>query len=173
MDNNFNQGQPQQPFNQGQPQQPFNQGQPQQSFNQGQPQPMYNTPKQPPKFNVKQLVAIICSGVGAFLAILGTSLTCSCSAKKFNETGAHSLSAVFIVTIFAVIIAAVGIVFGILAKKDKAAAVKAGKLSDIAILIGGVAIVYGLLPLFTICGYNCVLKDSVTPSLNNLSNLFG
>ena len=177
MDNNFNQQQvpqnqqpvyqqPQQPVYQ-QPQQPVYQQAPQnqQPVYQQPQQPMYQqqTPKQPPKFNLMELIAFICSAVGVVMAVLGATLTCSCSASKTFESGSsgYSLSAVFIDTIFGVFIAVAGVVLAIVALKQKNAPVKAGKLAYVSMVIGVFATLYGLIPTFTICGYNCSLDNAV------------
>ena len=162
MDNNFNQQAPQQPMYQQAPQQ-----MPQQQMYQQAPQqqmyqqPMYQpaAPKKP--MNTKELIAFICSAAGAFFAILGATLTCSCSASKSMGEGSkgYSLSAVFIVAIFAAFAAAAGVVLAIMALKQKNAAVKAGKIAYIAIAVGAFGVIYGILPMLTICGYNCSLDS--------------
>lgn len=176
MDNNFNQQAPQQPVYQQAPQQ-----MPQQQMYQQAPQqqmyqqPMYQpaAPKKP--MNTKELIAFICSAAGAFFAILGATLTCSCSASKSMGEGSkgYSLSAVFIVAIFAAFAAAAGVVLAIMALKEKDAAVKAGKLSYIAIALGVFGVLYALIPTITICGYNCSLQGEVEDLQNSLSNAFG
>ena len=64
-----------------------------------------------------------------------------------------------------------------MALKDKNATVKAGKLSYLAIAIGGFAVVYALLPVFTICGYNCSLENAqekaAKDALKDLGSMFG
>ena len=147
MDNNFNQQAPQQPMYQQAPQQQMYQ------------QPMYQqAPKKP--MNMKELLAFICSVAGAFFAILGATLTCSCSASKTAKADEYTLSAVFIVAIFAAMAAAAGVVLAIMALKEKDAAVKAGKLSYIAIAVGVFGVLYALIPTITICGYNCSLQSN-------------
>lgn len=120
-------------------------------------------PKQPSNLNILELIAVICSGVGTLLSILGTILTCSCSANKtFDVTrvamssSKYVMSAVFILTIFGVIIAIAGVVLAIITLKQK----KASKLSYIAIAVGIFGVLYGLIPTFTICGYNCSLDNA-------------
>ena len=209
MDNNFNQQQtPAQPVYQQQ--MPAGQPVPQQqmpAYQQmpaGQPmyqqvpqqqaqmpgQPVYQqAPKKPSNINIKELVALICSGVGTLLAVLGSIFTCSCSASKTydaddmmnNVLGSlnsllggsssgtlvdHSTSAVMIMALIGAVIAAVGVVFGILAIKDKNATVKAGEMSYIAIAVGVFGFMYGVLPVLTICGYNCSLDSSAEDVLS-------
>ena len=181
MDNNFNQQQAQgQPvYQQQMPQQQIPQQQiPQQQMYQ---QPMYQqAPKQPSNKNMKEFIALICSGAGAFLAVLGSILTCSCSASKTYDTDdivgsamsilggdMHSTSAVMIVALLGAVVAAVGVVFGILAIKDKNATVKAGKMAYIAVAVGAFGVMYGILPVLTICGYNCSLNSSLKDSLGS------
>lgn len=211
MDNNFNQQQtPAQPVYQQQ--MPAGQPVPQQqmpAYQQaqmpaGQPmyqqvpqqqaqmpgQPVYQqAPKKPSNINIKELVALICSGVGTLLAVLGSIFTCSCSASKTydaddmmnNVLGSlnsllggsssgtlidHSTSAVMIIALIGAVIAVVGVVFGILAIKDKNATVKAGKMSYIAIAVGVFGFMYGVLPVLTICGYNCSLDSSAEDVLS-------
>ena len=173
MDNNFNQQAPQQPVYQQAPQQ-----MPQQQMYQQAPQqqmyqqPMYQpVPKKPSNINTTELLALILSSVGAFMAILGSIMTCSCSASKTmtitnimknsSDGKIHSASAVLWVAIIGALIAAAGVVLAIMALKKKDAAVKAGKLSYIAMAVGAFGVVYGILPVLTICGYNCSLNSKV------------
>lgn len=159
MDNNFNQQAPQQPVYQQAPQQQMYQ------------QPMYQQPMYQPApkkpMNMMELIGFICSAVAAIMAILGSTFTCTCSASKTAKatSGVYVLSAVFILSIFAAIIAAGGIVCAILALKQKDAAVKAGKLAYIAIALGAFAIIYALIPTITVCGYNCSLESAYTDFL--------
>lgn len=189
MDNNQNFGQqPQQPVNNGfngqQPQQqmnntfngqqPMNNGFPQQQMN-GNPFGMQQPP-QPPKFNVLELVSIICAGVGFLMVFLGTIFTCTCSAAKWGDTDKFGLSPIFILTIFGIMASAAGIVIAIMALKKTDAPVKADKIAKIAIVIGAAAVVFGILPLVTICGYNCSLNgaegDEALNKLGELSSSF-
>ena len=151
MDNNFNQQASQQPVYQQAPQQQMYQ------------QPMYQpAPKKP--INVMELVAIICAGVSVIMAILGATFTCSCSASQPSDARflKYSLSAIFILSIFAAIIAAAGAVCAIIALKQKDAVVKAGKMSYIAIAACVFAIIYALIPTITVCGYNCSMNNART-----------
>ena len=119
--------------------------------------------KAPANFNIIELIATACAGVGLLMVILGTIFTCTCSAKKtfdLKSSGEHGLSAVFIVTIFGVIFALAAIVLAVIAIKQKDVPVKAGKLSQISFVVGCFATLVGLLPLFTICGYNCSLNNA-------------
>ena len=180
MDNNFNQQAPQQ-----MPQQPVYQQAPQQMpqqqmYQQAPQQQMYQQPMyQPPvpkePKNMKEFLALILAAVGALMAILGATFTCSCSATKSMKKG-FSLSPVFILAIFAAIVGAAAVVLAIMALKEQNAAVKAGKFAYIAIAVGIFAVVYALLPVFTICGYNCSLKNAqekaVEDALGNLGNYF-
>lgn len=192
MDNNFNQqqasGQPvyqqQMPVQQQMPAQ-------QQMYQQMPGQPMYQqqAPKKPSNTNTKELLALILSSAGAFLAVLGSIFTCSCSASNAYDAESlmstamgsigtilggsaasvsmdiHSTSAVMIVALIGAIMAAVGVVFAILAIKDKNATVKAGKMSYIAVAVGVFGVMYGILPILTICGYNCSLNSNMSDSL--------
>ena len=120
MDNNFNQQAPQQPVYQQAPQQ-----MPQQQMYQQAPQqqmyqqPMYQpAPKKPSNINTMELLALILSSVGAFMAILGSIMTCSCSASKTmtitnimknsSDGKIHSASAVLWVAIIGAFVAAAG-----------------------------------------------------------------
>lgn len=196
MDNNFNQqqaqGQPvyqqQMPVQQAPVQQAPAQQIPVQQMPAGQVyqqmpagQPVYpQAPKKPSNTNSKELIALICSAAGAFLAVLGSILTCSCSASKTWDSDAalssalsifsgnmHSTSAVMIVALLGAVVAAVGAVFGILAVKDKNATVKAGKMAYIAIAVGIFGVLYGVLPVLTICGYNCSLNSSMEDAMGS------
>ena len=180
MDNNFNQQQAGQPVYQQQmpqqqvpvqqaPQQPMYQQMPAQQMPQ---QPMYQqAPKQPSNMSVMALIAIICSGVGLLMSVLGTLFYCSCSASATFESGSdgYTNSAVMIVAILGVLVAVAGVVCAILAiKKDGE---KAGKMAYIAAAVGVFAVLYGIIPTLTICGYNCSLnsaKDSVASSYSSL-----
>ncbi len=173
MDNNQNFQQ--QPYNGSQPQQqPYNGGQPQQQYNgqqfNGAPQP-YGGQQPKSSFNIMRLnilesLALLFAGIGIIMVILGTILTCSCSAKKTFSAGSdgYGLSAVFIVTIFGVMFAVAAIILAILAIKQK----KGGKFAQVSFVAGVAATVFGLLPLFTICGYNCSL-NSKQKALSNMS----
>lgn len=186
MDNNFNQqsqGQPMYQQPQGQPvyQQP--QGQPVYQQPQGQPvyqqpqaQPMYQQPQgqpmyqQPPKkplqINWFEVSGLICSILGLIMSVLGSSLTCACSASKTFDPervikvadNTFVTSPVLVVSIIGAVFAIAGIVLAIVALK-KQSAVKAGKIAYIAIVVGAVAFMYGVLPVMTICGYNCSLNS--------------
>ena len=159
MDNNFNQQAPQQPVYQQAPQQ-----MPQQQMYQQAPmQPQYQAaPKKPMNLNMMELIALICAGVSALLAVLGTTLTCACSASKSIGKGSseYTLSPVFILSIFAIIIAAGGIVCAIIAMKQKDAKVKAGKMASVAIAVSVFAFIFAFVPMTTICGYNCSLNNA-------------
>ena len=148
MDNNFNQQAPQQPMYQQAPQQMYQ-------------QQMYQAaPKKP--MNVMELVALICAGVSVVLAILGSTLTCACSASSTfdkDETMAvlrYKLSPVFILSIFAILVAIGGVICGILAIKG--AKEKASKLAIVAIAVSVFAFLYAFIPMVTVCGYNCSLN---------------
>ncbi len=185
MDNNFNQGQPiqGQPQQPVQPQQPIQQaqynpqGQPvqQAQYNpQGQPvQPQYNVPgqdpfanqyaapKKPLPINLFELISYICAGVGMLMVFFGTLFTCICSAKfeTVAKAGKLTMSPIFILTIFGIIIAGAGVALAIVAIKDTKSPVKATKFAKLAAVVGVFAIIYGILPTVTICGYNCNLNN--------------
>ena len=171
MDNNFNQQAPQQPVYQQAPQQmsqqPVYQQAPQQQVYQQMPQ-QQAAPKQPLKFNLMELISVGCAGLSFIFAILGTTLTCTCSASKAYDGGEiryieyidHGLSAVFILSIFAILFAAGGIACAILALKKKDAEVKAGKLAYIAIAVSAFAFIYAFIPMITMCGYSCSLDSA-------------
>ena len=88
------------------------------NFNQQAPQqPMYQpAPKKPSNINTMELLALILSSVGAFMAILGSIMTCSCSASKTmtitnimknsSDGKIHSASAVLWVAIIGALMAA-------------------------------------------------------------------
>lgn len=178
MDNNFNQQQPQQgqpvyQQPQGQPmyQQP-QQGQPVYQQPQGHPmyqQPMYQQPpKKPLNINWFEVSALICSIIGFIMSVLGSSLTCACSASKTFDpqrvvtvaSNRFVTSPVFVISIIGAVFAIAGIVLAIVAIK-KQCAVKAGKIAYIAMAVGAVGFVYGVLPVLTICGYNCSLNSEI------------
>lgn len=141
--------------------------------------------KSPVNYNIIEIIAAACAGVGLLMVILGTIFTCTCSAKKtfsVDSDGEHGLSAVFIVTIFGILFAIAAIVLAIVAIKQKEAAVKAGKLSQVSFVVGCFAVLVGILPLFTICGYNCSLNNAAESSnevdaddydYSDLNDLFG
>lgn len=192
MDNNFNQQQPIQaaPTQQPIPAAPV-QGQPVQAAPQQQADPFAQggmgqaapqAPRQPLSFNLFELIGIISAGVGMLMVFLGTIFTCSCSAKKSMENFGikYSTSAMFILTLFGILIAAAGVVLAILALKDQKSPNKAGKIAKVAVALGVFAMIYGILPTVTICGYNCSLnnavedavKDSYGSTYNDLSDFF-
>ena len=183
MDNNFNQQAPQQmpqqpvyqqmPQQQMAPQQQMYQQMPQQQMYQ---QPMYQAPAPKEPKNMKEFLALILAASGALLAILGATFTCSCSASKSMKAGGYALHPIFILAIIAAMVGAGAVVLAIMALKEENAPIKAGKLSYIAIAVGIFAVVYALLPVFTICGYNCSLKNAkekaVEDAMNQLNNYF-
>ena len=163
MNNNFNQQAPQQPMYQQAPQQMYQ-------------QPMYQqAPKKP--INVMELVALICAGVSLVLAILGATLTCACSASKtFDMEDSwitvieYKLSPVFILSIFAILVAIGGIVCGIIAVKQNGA--KSGKMALVAVIVSAFALIYAFIPMVTICGYNCSLQSNYEDLMGSLGRYF-
>lgn len=121
-------------------------------------QPQY---KAPSRINVLELIAGISACISLIMVILGTVFTCTCSAKRTFEASSdgYSMSPVFIVTIFGVIFAIAAIILAIMAIKNKNANVKAGKISQISFVIGCFSVLIGLIPMITICGYNCSLQN--------------
>lgn len=183
MDNNFNQGQPiqaqpqysQQPI---QPQQadPFGQ----QQYSQPQYTQQPQAPKQPSKINLFELLSIILAGSGMFMVFLGTIFTCSCSASKSVKDGKFTMSPVMVLTILGIMVAIAGVVLAVLALKDTKSAKKADKLAKLGGLIGIFAVIYGILPTVTVCGYNCSLTNAsesyyedLYDSLDDLDDYFG
>ena len=184
MDNNFNQQAPQQPVYQQMPQQQpvYQQAPVQAQYQQAPQQPVYQqapmqaqyqaAPKKPSNINLMEIIALLASGLGAFMALLGSILTCSCSASEaweYPETfkqvlkkdySIHTLDLVVIFAIFGALISAAGIACAILSLKKKDAAVKAGKLAYVALAVGAFGVIYGILPMLTICGYNCSLNSN-------------
>lgn len=180
MDNNFNQQAPQQQM----PQQPVYQQVPQQQMPQQQmyqqapqqqmyQQPMYQqpVPKKPSNVNTTELIALILSSVGTLMAVIGSIMTCSCSASKslgsniiaaaMSGGKLHRTHGVMFVAILGAFVAAAGVFMAIMALKQKDAAIKAGKLSYIAMAVGVFGVIYGILPVLTICGYNCSLNSKM------------
>ena len=121
----------------------------------------FNQQQKPSGINTMELLALICSAVGTVMAIVGSALTCSCSASKTwdakevmssafgsltgSGSGMHKMSVVCILAIVGAIIAAAVGVFGFM---------------------------YGLLPVLTICGYNCSLNSSYEDAIgSSLSNI--
>ena len=105
------------------------------------------------------------------MAVLGSIMTCSCSASKSLGEGIiaaalsgdsiHKMHWVMIVAILGALVAAAGVFMAITALKQKDAPIKAGKLSYIAIAVGAFGVIYGILPVLTICGYNCSLNSKM------------
>ena len=139
--------------------------------------------QKPSGINVMELIALICSGVGTVMAIVGAALTCSCSASKTWDSKTymanmvkfelHKTSLVWLVAFFGALIAITGVVLAIVALKQKNVAVKAGKLSYIAIAVGSFGFLYGILPILTICGYNCSLNSSYEDTMKNSFSSIG
>lgn len=185
MDNNFNgqpQQAPQQPVYQAQPQQPVYQAQPQQPVYAQAPSPVYQAqqaaPKKPSNINVLALVALICAGVGALFAFLGTTLMCACSAGAVKIKGEtvenwsgdiflkdmqikFSTHPILVLAIIGGLAAIAAVVLAIIALKKKDDKVKGEKMAWVAIVVGLFATMYAFLPTFTICGYNCALDGAV------------
>lgn len=163
MDNNFNQGQP----IQAQPQQPI-QAQQQQPVQPQQPQfdPFSNNKmtgnNSSNKINADMLpiISLLLSGIGMFLVFIGTILTCTCSASKAT-VGAVSTSPVFIVTVFGILFAIAGAVIAILKLKDYKTNKNVNKIAVVGFVLGVFAMIYGILPTVTICGYNCQINNAI------------
>ena len=151
MDNNENLGQQQQT-----PQQPAN----------NMYQQQYQQFNQQNNFNMLEIISIICSGVGFLIVLLGTILTCTCSAKNVIEDG-FNVSPIFILTIFGIIVSVAGVVLAIVAIKKTDEVIKADKIAKLAIAVGATAVLFGILPLVTICGYNCSLENAFEDSFSN------
>ena len=164
------------PFEQ-QPQQqanPFGQ-QPQQG---GSPFGNQFAPKKPMNVSLG-LIAMICSAVSLVMAVIGSIFACTCSASKSYDAvkmttnmlkgnNIYSTSAVIIVNILAAIIAVAAVVLAIIELKKNST----DKISKIAVVLGAFAFLYAVLPMLTICGYNCSLsnsyKDAVSSALGSL-----
>lgn len=187
--------QPQQQANpfgqQAQPQQasPFGQqAQPQQQANPfGQPvqpqggNPFGNQPVPKKPMNVSLgLIALICGVVSLFMAIIGSIFACTCSASKSYDAvkmaermlkggNVYSTSAVIIVNIIAALIAVAAVVLAIIAIKKDAT----DKVAKIAVALGAFALLYAVLPMLTVCGYNCSLSNAYEDAIGGaLSSLF-
>lgn len=145
MDNNFNQNQQQ--FD------PFANG-------------TQNQAPKKPVGDIFPLLSIILSGVGMLLVFIGTILTCTCSK-------AGSTSPVFILTIFGIIAAIAGAVMAILSVKDVKQVAKANKIAIVGFVVGVFAIIYGILPTVTICGYNCQIKNQAEDALEDVLDGLG
>lgn len=122
---------------------------------------MENNQNASKKLSVLSLIGIICAGVSLIFAILGTTFTCACSASKTVNTAAmigekYKMSAMLVFSILAVIIAIAGIVLAIIALAKN----RADKVAVLALIVAGVAFIYALLPMLTICSYNCSLNNS-------------
>ena len=138
------------------------------------------------KVDIMSILPIILSGVGCFMALLGTIFTCTCSASKSYDvsnmlTGAikgnaFTTSGAITVSIIAALIAVAGVVLGFLAVKKNAE----NKMAKISIALGAFAFLLAVIPAITICGYNCSLssnyEDATTKAMgdamNSLNNLF-
>lgn len=167
MDNNQNFGQqPQQPVNNMnvQPQQQPNNAFVQQPMNNNmyQQQFMQQPPKQP-TFNLFELISIICSGVGFLMVFFGTIFSCTCSTSEnyLKNSDGFGVHPIFVLTLVGIVVAIAGIVLAIMALKQVNVAIKAGKISKVSIVLGIAAVVFGLLPLITMCGYTCSLNNTI------------
>ena len=129
--------------------------------------------------SILKLLSLIFSGVGLLMVFLGTIFTCTCSAKKTFDTdsdGTHTMSLVWILTIIGVLVAIAGLVLGLIEMKKAS-----DKLVLASVVVAIFSVILGLLPLFTICGYNCSLnsasekmaeKSMEDVDLDDLSDLF-
>lgn len=125
----------------------------------------YSKPKKP--LDVWGLVAIITGSISFIFAILGTTLTCACSASKtyskknFTLTDKyvidHQMSAVFILSIFAIIFAITSVVFAVIAIKKNRKSI----MGITAAIIGLVSFIYAFIPMLTICSYNCSVESAI------------
>lgn len=174
MDNNQNNmfnSQPEQPQQQANP---FGQ-QPQQG---GSPFGNQPAPKKPMNVSLG-LIALICSAASLVMAVIGSIFACTCSASKsydavkmaermLKSNNIYSTSAVIIVNIIAALIAVAAVVLAIVAlKKDSS-----DKMAKVAAALGAFALLYAVLPMLTVCGYNCSLsnayKDAIGGALGSL-----
>lgn len=171
--------QPQQqanPFGQ-QPQQaaPFGQ-QPQQG---GSPFGQQFAPKKPVNVSLG-LISLICGAVSLFMAVLGSIFACTCSASKSYDAvkmterllkgkNMYSTSAVIVVSIIAALIAIAAVVLAVMALKKDAT----DKMAKIALALGAFSVLYAVLPMLTVCGYNCSLNNAYEDAVGNaFSSLF-
>lgn len=113
--------------------------------------------------NMLPIISIISSGVGMLLVFIGTILTCSCSK-------AGSTSPIFVLTIFGIVAAIAGAVLAIVSVKDVKQIAKASKIAIVGFVLGVFAIIYGILPTVTICGYNCHIKNQAEDELEDILN---
>lgn len=147
-----------------QPQQqadPFGQ-QPQQG---GNPFGQQFAPKKPVNLSLG-LISLICGAVSLFMAVLGSIFACTCSASKSYDAvkmaermlkgkNVYSTSAVIVVCIIAALIAIAAVVLAIKALKQDAT----DKMAKVALALGAFSVLYAVLPMLTVCGYNCSLSN--------------
>ena len=99
-----------------------------------------------------------CSGLGCFLTIIFSIITCSRSPKVSMSSDDFKLSNWIIGVIIAVLIAIAGLVLTILSLEKGQ---QISKLDMISIIVAAVAIIWTIIPNATFCGYNCVLNNKL------------
>jgi hypothetical protein len=125
------------------------QGQPQQG---GYPYMGQPAPKKPIS-EYFGLISLVSGSFALLLAILGSALTCGLSGKYNSHY--YATSGVISICIVAVLIAIAAIVFAVMALKKN----PKDKMSAIAFVVAIFAFCYAIMPMLTVCGYNCTLRQ--------------
>ncbi len=117
------------------------------------------------KMSILGILALVSAAVSLILAILGTTLTCACSArktwKKFSLRFEHKMSLTWIISLFAIICAVAAVVLGIMALSQD----RKNMMAMISLAVGVFSALYAFIPMVTICSYNCALDSQYEKAL--------
>ena len=121
-------------------------------------------------------IGLGCSCFGFLLTMLFSIITCSRGDEVVKKTfvkriwkgkykdAKFGMSFALIGVIIGLLIAIAGIVLSILSMEKNA---KMGAVVLVSLIVGGFAIVYGVLSNATICGYNCVINCEIDKELDD------
>lgn len=127
----------------------------------------------------KKLLSFIglgCSCFGFLLTMIFSIVTCSRGdevvKKSFIKTiwsgdykdAKFKMSLFIIGVIFGLLFAIAGIVLSILSMEKHS---RMGAVVLVSLIVGGFAVVYGVMSNATICGYNCVINCEIDKKLND------
>lgn len=118
-------------------------------------------------------IGLGCSSLGCLLTLIFTIVTCSrgynASRKMYGFPYKMKMSKWVIAVIFALLISIAGVVLSILSIER---GTQMSKIALIAVIVGSVAILYGVFSTATICGYNCSYNNEIEEQMKGVSSYF-
>ncbi|MBQ3544976.1 MAG: hypothetical protein IJA34_08335 [Lachnospiraceae bacterium] len=126
---------------------------------------MDNNQFNPVKKSTKDIfkwIGLGCSSLGCLLTVIFSIVTCSRGNAKLTDAFSDDklkMSLTIIGVIFGLLIAIAGLVFSILSIEKGE---KINKIVMISVIVAVVAIVWGIIPNATICGYNCMINNKIS-----------